>query len=240
MDDRIPLTSEDIAILELESDTVAGHTCKLIRIAAPGLALGELRKAVGERMEDVPELTRRLDDDPAHPAWVPDPGFRLSHHLGLYANGHAVSEPELREVTAQIFTEKLDRTYPLWRIEMVNLEDGGTALIWRIHHVLADGTTAMRMARQLLWDEGRGRADRGPADIRAGQRRVGRRSRSTLRSANTSGGAGTSSTFSSGNSCAIRNRRPSTGRSATDARSPSRPFRCRASMTLPGRRPGRP
>ena len=239
MDDRIPLTSEDIAILELESDTVAGHTCKLIRIAAPGLALGELRKAVGERMEDVPELTRRLDDDPAHPAWVPDPGFRLSHHLGLYANGHAVSEPELREVTAQIFTEKLDRTYPLWRIEMVNLEDGGTALIWRIHHVLADGTTAMRMARQLLWDEGHDELTAGRQI--SGRAKAGRPAKpATLRSANTSGGGGTSSAFSSGNSCAIRNRRPSTGRSATDARSPSRPFRCRASTTLPGRRRGRP
>ena len=30
---------------------------------------------------------------------------------------------------------------------------GGSALIWRIHHALADGMTAMRMASAVLWDE---------------------------------------------------------------------------------------
>ena len=35
------------------------------------------------------------------------------------------------------------------------LAGGGSALIWRIHHALADGMTAMRMASAVLWDEGR-------------------------------------------------------------------------------------
>jgi diacylglycerol O-acyltransferase / wax synthase len=30
---------------------------------------------------------------------------------------------------------------------------GGSALVWRIHHALADGQTAMRMAAAVLWDE---------------------------------------------------------------------------------------
>jgi WS/DGAT/MGAT family acyltransferase len=29
---------------------------------------------------------------------------------------------------------------------------GGSALVWRIHHALADGTAAMRHARAMLWD----------------------------------------------------------------------------------------
>jgi WS/DGAT/MGAT family acyltransferase len=32
------------------------------------------------------------------------------------------------------------------------LVGGGTALVWRLHHALADGTTAMRLARSVLWD----------------------------------------------------------------------------------------
>ena len=35
---------------------------------------------------------------------------------------------------------------------MVGLRDGGAALVWRIHHALADGTTSVRWARELLWD----------------------------------------------------------------------------------------
>jgi diacylglycerol O-acyltransferase / wax synthase len=149
---EIPLTDEDVAILELESDTVAGHTCKVIRIAPPGVRFDALYDAVTERVRAVPELTRLLGGTPDAPAWTPDSDFRLSRHLSLYGNGHPVSDAELRVVTSRIFAEKLDRAHPLWKMEVVNTDDGGTALIWRIHHVMADGSTAMRMARQILWD----------------------------------------------------------------------------------------
>ena len=45
----------------------------------------------------------------------------------------------------------LDRGHPLWAMEVVSpLAGGRTALVWRIHHAVADGVTAMRMARELL------------------------------------------------------------------------------------------
>ena len=56
-------------------------------------------------------------------------------------------------LVAGIFERRLDRDRPLWRIDLAPLPDGGASLVWRIHHALADGTTAMRFARQLLWDE---------------------------------------------------------------------------------------
>jgi hypothetical protein len=42
-----------------------------------------------------------------------------------------------------------------------SLSDGGGALIWTIHHALADGFTGMRLASEVLWDE-EPRADAGP------------------------------------------------------------------------------
>jgi hypothetical protein len=152
-EETLPLTDEDIAILALESDTVAGHTCKVIRVDPPGIGFEDLAVKLAERARRVPELNRRLDPDPDAPAWVPVPDLRLDRHLVQYARGKPVAESELAGVTAHLFGQRLDREYPLWRIEVVQLEDGGTALIWRIHHVLADGTTAMRLAREILWDE---------------------------------------------------------------------------------------
>lgn len=38
------------------------------------------------------------------------------------------------------------RGRPLWRIEAIPFADGGGALVWRMHHALADGTAAMRAA----------------------------------------------------------------------------------------------
>jgi WS/DGAT/MGAT family acyltransferase len=46
---------------------------------------------------------------------------------------------------------RLDRERPLWAMDVVSpLAGGRTALVWRIHHAIADGMTAMRMARELL------------------------------------------------------------------------------------------
>ena len=49
---------------------------------------------------------------------------------------------------------------------MVPLADAGTAVVWRLHHALADGTTMMRWARELLWDEP-AQAVPAPAQARA-------------------------------------------------------------------------
>jgi WS/DGAT/MGAT family acyltransferase len=60
----------------------------------------------------------------------------------------------LRALVASVFERRLDRSRPLWRMDVVPvLAGGGGAVIWRIHHALADGSTAMRMASAVLWDE---------------------------------------------------------------------------------------
>jgi WS/DGAT/MGAT family acyltransferase len=37
-------------------------------------------------------------------------------------------------------------------MDVVRLDGGGAAIVWRVHHALADGTTLMRYAHDLLWD----------------------------------------------------------------------------------------
>jgi diacylglycerol O-acyltransferase len=63
-----------------------------------------------------------------------------------------VSPERLREIVARLMAERLHHAHPLWRIDVVEaMTDGSMAIVWRIHHCLADGTTAMRLAGQLLW-----------------------------------------------------------------------------------------
>ncbi len=62
-----------------------------------------------------------------------------------------VDEAGLTAEVARRFAQRLDRSRPLWHMELVPTVDGA-ALVWRIHHALADGTTAMRFADELLWD----------------------------------------------------------------------------------------
>ena len=154
LDDRdpIPLTAEDRAILELEGPTIAGHTCKVVVLdgAAPDVAA--LRSAIGERIGDAPMLMRRLGGDEGAPAWVVDEGFEIDRHVGAAPGAGPIARAELRAAVASLFEQRLDRSRPLWRIDAIALEGGGSALVWRLHHALADGTAAMRYSRALLWD----------------------------------------------------------------------------------------
>jgi diacylglycerol O-acyltransferase / wax synthase len=156
MDDAIPLGQEDRAILELECQTIAGHTCKVVRLAPGGAALCDasaLRARVAERIELAPALTRKLGDSSRGPAWVADPDFELAEHVVAAPVERALDHAGLLALVAELFEQRLDRSRPLWRIDVAPLADGGSALIWRIHHALADGTASVRYARTLLWDE---------------------------------------------------------------------------------------
>jgi wax ester synthase-like acyl-CoA acyltransferase family protein/uncharacterized protein DUF1298 len=157
-DGSIPLGPEDRAILALECATIAGHTCKVIRLAGErgALAPQELRERIAERIALAPALTRRLGGSAHAPVWVSDAGFDLSEHVVPAPVEGPLATSELPALVARLFEQRLDRSRPLWQIDVAQLEDGGTALIWRIHHALADGTASIRYARALLWDEGAG------------------------------------------------------------------------------------
>ncbi len=149
----IPLTREDREILALEDDNVAGHTCKVIVVDAPSLGIEELRDGIAARLAAAPPLTRRLGGDERRgPRWVPADDFDIRRHVGAPEAQQPLSPASLRREVARLFAERLDRDRPLWRIDLLSLEGDRTALVWRIHHALADGTAAMRFATAVLLD----------------------------------------------------------------------------------------
>jgi WS/DGAT/MGAT family acyltransferase len=73
-----------------------------------------------------------------------------------------VDDVELRRLVGEVMSEPLERDRPLWAMDVVSpLAGGRTALVWRIHHAVADGMTAMRMARELLLEPAGGE----PTDV---------------------------------------------------------------------------
>ncbi len=150
--DQIPLCDEDRAILDLECETVVGHTCKVIQLAPDGLDVSEIRTIVASRIAAAPILTRRLGGTAAAPAWVVDPDFDLDRHIVGVGFAAPLDAHGLRRYVGAQFACHLPRDRPLWKMDVVPLATGGSALIWRLHHALADGTTVMRFARELLWD----------------------------------------------------------------------------------------
>jgi diacylglycerol O-acyltransferase / wax synthase len=147
----LPLSSEDRAILELESPTVAGHTCKVIVLGPPAPNVGELRAAIESRLDAAPALKRRLGGTDTAPAWVTDESFDIARHV--VERPETIAPGSLPAEVSLLFAQRLDRSLPLWRIDVLPADDGGAALVWRTHHALADGTAAMRYARTVLCRE---------------------------------------------------------------------------------------
>jgi diacylglycerol O-acyltransferase / wax synthase len=148
----VPLTAEDRAILELESPTVVGHVAKVIRLGSPAPDAAQLRALVARRLPSAPRMTWRLDGPPAAPVWRPGE-VDLAAHIGEMVEPQPLDAGRLCGEVARMFRERLDRSRPLWRMDLVGpLPDGGAALVWRIHHALADGATIIRLAEAVLWD----------------------------------------------------------------------------------------
>jgi diacylglycerol O-acyltransferase len=163
-----PLSAEDQRILALESGTVRGHTCKVIVIGDEHGA-DAVREQLAARMDAVPALRRRLGNVGGQQAWVDDPGFSLEQQV--VASGRA-DEAGLRRLVADAMAQRLDRDRPLWEIRVVSpLAGGRTALVWRIHHALADGYTAMRMFRTLFLEPSEEHAAAPPRPAPGGPRR---------------------------------------------------------------------
>jgi len=155
------LSADDARILRLERGTVRGHTCKVI-LLEPGEhgslpSTDALREHVSTRLDAAPRLRRCLASTPLHlapPAWVDDQEFDIARHVRPVETRGAVSPPQLDEIVGRLMEERLDRSHPLWQLDVIDeLTDGSMALVWRLHHCLADGTTAVRLGSDVLWSE---------------------------------------------------------------------------------------
>jgi diacylglycerol O-acyltransferase / wax synthase len=149
----LPLTNEDLSILALESATVAGHSCKVIMLE-DRIDPDALRASIASRLDRAPRLCLCLSEGHGEPCWAPASELDLNAQVVEAGGAEPLDLLEFRKAVAKTFQERLDRSRPLWRIDVIpKLTWGGSALIWRIHHALADGFASMQVARGALWDE---------------------------------------------------------------------------------------
>jgi hypothetical protein len=179
------LSQADRAILALEGPAIAGHTCKVIRLGPPAVSVAALAAAVAARLALAPSLTWRLAGPVEAPHWAPDPTFDLHAHIGSAspapaessrgagASSEILGEGELCREVARLFTQRLDRDHPLWRMDLIGpLADGDTVIVWKVHHAFADGATLMHLADEVLWDPS---PEHRPDPTRAGPATASRR-----------------------------------------------------------------
>jgi diacylglycerol O-acyltransferase / wax synthase len=101
-----------------------------------------------------PRLRQRVVEVPLHvstPVWSNDPDFDLDFHVHAVRAGPDRSLRGVLDLAASLAMQSFDRTRPLWQWTTVeDLEDGGAAVILKLHHSVTDGVGGMRLMAQLF------------------------------------------------------------------------------------------
>ncbi len=103
----------------------------------------------------------------ASPRWAFDPDFELDWHLRHIGAPGDGSLGELIAWISQFLQDPYDHTRPLWQYVVVDgLADGRGALVAKLHHTVADGFSAVKLAEAYTTVE-RGAPPSGDVDLEA-------------------------------------------------------------------------
>ncbi len=84
------------------------------------------------------------------PSWEYDPTFDIRNHVREATLKHG-SDAELKTLAGKILSTVMDRQHPLWDLTFVHgLKGNRSALIFRLHHCLADGIAGVGIMNVLM------------------------------------------------------------------------------------------
>jgi WS/DGAT/MGAT family acyltransferase len=148
------LTALDTGFLHLERSGAHMHVAAIFVFEGDPPAYDELVEAIESRMHLVPRYRQKLAHVPlgqGRPVWVDDPHFNARYHLRHSALPAPGSDEQLKNLAGRLFALPLDRTKPLWELNLVEGLDGGRfAIISKTHHALVDGVSGVDITSVLF------------------------------------------------------------------------------------------
>jgi diacylglycerol O-acyltransferase len=159
------LTALDTTFLHLEDHSSAHmHVASVMVFEGVAPTLQELVDHVLGRLHLVPRYRQRLAYVPlgqGRPIWTDDPHFNPYYHLRHTALPRPADDAALKRLAGRLFSQRLDRSKPLWEIWLVQSMSGGRfALIAKTHHALVDGISGVDITT-VLFDTAREPAPTG-------------------------------------------------------------------------------
>ena len=149
------LTSIDASFLHNERGAAHMHIGAVTLFEGPPPRIDDVLDHIRGRLHLVPRYRQHLVVPPletGRPLWADDPQFNLEYHVRHTALPAPGEEEQLLELAARIFSQRLDRSKPLWEMWVVEgLERNRFALIQKTHHALVDGIAGVDIA-QVLFD----------------------------------------------------------------------------------------
>jgi diacylglycerol O-acyltransferase len=90
------------------------------------------------------------------PAFEDDPSFDLGSHLHRRALPAPGDRAALEALVSDLITSPLDQSRPLWHAYLIEGFEDGAAMLWRIHHCIADGIALSRVLLSISEEAGGG------------------------------------------------------------------------------------
>ncbi|HEV3094636.1 MAG TPA: wax ester/triacylglycerol synthase family O-acyltransferase [Solirubrobacteraceae bacterium] len=158
------LTAVDASFLHQEGPNSHMHIGGLTILEGPAPPMEDFLEQIRKRLHLVPRYRHKLAHtalDSGRPVWVDDPSFNLEFHVRHTALPAPGSWEQLRNLTARIFSQALDRSKPLWEMWLIEglgpdtqtgspSPNGHFALISKTHHSLIDGIAGVDLATVLF------------------------------------------------------------------------------------------
>ncbi|MBK9573404.1 MAG: wax ester/triacylglycerol synthase family O-acyltransferase [Rhodoferax sp.] len=163
-----PMTPADAAWYHMDGPANLAVVTGLLLTRQP-LDFARVRKIYLERLLDFDRFRQRVVEvglPLPTPHWQDMPHFDIDQHVHHIALAAPHNQAALRALVSDITSTPLSRELPLWQVYVVDDVEGGSALIMRCHHCIADGTAMMTVA-QRLFDAEPGAWRHAPAPVHA-------------------------------------------------------------------------
>jgi WS/DGAT/MGAT family acyltransferase len=148
------LSAIDASFLAGEKESAHMHVGAVMIFEGPPPSREDTLAQIESRLHLVPRYRQKLAVprfEMGRPLWVDDPSFNLEYHVRYTALASPGDLEQLRTLTARIFSQRLDRSKPLWETWFVQgLEDDRFAIISKTHHALVDGISGVDLATVLF------------------------------------------------------------------------------------------
>jgi diacylglycerol O-acyltransferase / wax synthase len=148
------LSPVDVSFLDQEKHGSHMHIGAVMIFEGPPPPYEDLRAHIESRLHLVPRYRQKLAYprlQMGRPMWVDDPRFNLDYHVRHTALPSPGGREQLRLLAGRIFSQRLDRSKPLWELWLVQgLEGNRFALINKTHHALVDGVSGVDITTVLF------------------------------------------------------------------------------------------
>ena len=153
-DHKDRLTAVDASFLAQEKQNAHMHVGAVLVFEGPPPSYDEFLDQIESRMHLVPRYRQKLAFprlEMGRAMWIDEPRFNLEYHVRDTALPEPGSMEQLQQLAGRIFSQRLDRSKPLWETWLVHgLEGNRFALISKTHHSMIDGVAGVDLASVLF------------------------------------------------------------------------------------------